>query len=462
MNVEPFEGWYRAILTGPYTSRMWFLLLLCVISTSGVAQQYSHRDDPESLLLGVRKKVMLKVNQLPKYLCTETIDRSTFHPIPNVIGHSCDDLALLREKADWRVHKDTSDRLRLDVAVSRQNEIYSWAGEDRFEDRSLADLVQSGTTATGAFASFLMEIFGTNAANFTYDGDIDADGRALAAFGFSVPAEKSRYRFGNKLHNAIVGYDGTFLVDPATSDLKRLTVRSVRLPEEFNACEDTTVFAYGKVRLNNTDFLLPQNVILRVIFVDGSEVENRTVFSSCREFHGESSLSFDTLPTEQEVAQQKASKVVGLPPGLPFRLALTHAIDTATAAAGDLVRAELTSPIKEKHTGVLISKGTPVTGRIVQLKRFYGPVSDSLTLAIKLETVEVNGRPQRFDARLESVLKKPINSNLSSVVRQSLGSFDQIFRSEDPAVGVFRFQDVTRDYIIDRGLEIVGVTATSR
>src|SRR6202046_1277674 len=180
---------------------MRLLLLLCAFATSGLAQQDSRRGDPESLLLQVRKKVMLKVNQLPKYLCTETIDRSTFHPRLNMSGRSCADLASLRKKADWKPHKDTTDRLRLDVAVSHEAEMYSWAGEDSFHDRSLADLVQSGTTSTGAFASFLLQIFGTNAADFTYEGDINSDGRALVQFSFNVPAERSGYRFGDKVHS---------------------------------------------------------------------------------------------------------------------------------------------------------------------------------------------------------------------------------------------------------------------
>jgi hypothetical protein len=166
--------------------------------------------------------VMLTVNRLPRYMCTETIDRSTFRPEANIAGRSCDDLAS-RGKKTRRVRPYASDRLRLDVAISGSSEMYSWAGEDRFQDRSLADLVGSGVTSTGAFASFLSAIFGTNAANFTYNGDVNADSHALVEFGFRVPIEKSLYRIGNKLHSGIVPYDGTFLVDPKTIDLVRLT-----------------------------------------------------------------------------------------------------------------------------------------------------------------------------------------------------------------------------------------------
>jgi hypothetical protein len=82
------------------------------------------------------------------------------------------------------------------VAVSGDGEMYSWAGEDRFNDGDLADLVRGGATSTGTFSSFLSSIFGTNAATFTYDGDVHAGERILVEFGFRVPIEKSEYSIG--------------------------------------------------------------------------------------------------------------------------------------------------------------------------------------------------------------------------------------------------------------------------
>jgi predicted ATPase len=147
---------------------MRWLLLLCISNAPVAAQRDSTRDEAKALLFEVRKKVMQTVNRLPKYMCTETIDRSTFLPQANLVNRSCDDLASRRKKADWTVRKYKSDRLRLDVATASDTEMYSWAGENRFEDRELADLVRGGATSTGAFAAFLSSIFGTDAADFTY------------------------------------------------------------------------------------------------------------------------------------------------------------------------------------------------------------------------------------------------------------------------------------------------------
>jgi hypothetical protein len=51
------------------------------------------------------------------------------------------------------------------------------------------------------------------------------------------------------------------------------------------------------------------------------------------------------------------------------------------------------------------------------------------------------------------------------VVRQDPGSFgspDQAFDAGDPSVGVLAFEDVTRDYVINRGVEIAGITAATK
>jgi hypothetical protein len=225
---------------------MWLLLLLSVFATAVAAQQDTPRGDAKALLLEVRKKVMLTVNRLPKFMCTETVDRSIFRPKTKLRGVFCDDLANLRKHADWRVSKYTSDRLRLDVAILDRTEMFSWAGEGRFQDRSLADLVRHGATSTGAFVSFLNSIFGNDAANFTYNGDVNVNGRALAEFGFSVPLDKSQYRLEEKKYGAIVAYDGTFLVDPKTFDLLRLTVRADGV--EFHRlahCRTSTLLRLG-------------------------------------------------------------------------------------------------------------------------------------------------------------------------------------------------------------------------
>jgi hypothetical protein len=108
--------------------------------------------------------------------------------------------------------------------------MYSWVGQRRFDDRDLLDMVDYGSITTGEFAAFLGEIFRGDDARFTYNGETVLDGRTISEFGFRVSAANSHYTFGNGQHRVTTGCDGTFLIDPATTDLVQLVVRPEPCP----------------------------------------------------------------------------------------------------------------------------------------------------------------------------------------------------------------------------------------
>ena len=114
--------------------------------------------DPSELLLRVREKVLHTVDRLPRYMCTQTIDRSQYEPDRVVYVKDCEDLELSRDTR-WKLLRTTADRLRLDVAVAAQREIYSWVGENQFGNRSLLEIVNEGSISTGYFQGFLELVF---------------------------------------------------------------------------------------------------------------------------------------------------------------------------------------------------------------------------------------------------------------------------------------------------------------
>ena len=69
-------------------------------------------------------------------------------------------------------------------------------------------------------------------------------------------------------------------------------------------------------------------------------------------------------------------------------------------------------------------------GRIVQTQWLYGPAFNWLTVAVKLETIEVNGVPQTFSARLESAVKRRKDFTITPMP-PDLGSFDQMHDPDD-------------------------------
>ncbi|HTB10615.1 MAG TPA: hypothetical protein VK752_03545 [Bryobacteraceae bacterium] len=426
---------------------MWRRLFMALALANGIQAQR----DPVELLRRVQAKVSSSIDRVPRYMCTETIDRRIFQSDRVERGVSCDDGAK-RSK-----HLTTSDRLRMDVGMAPAREMYSWVGENRFDNRELADMVKEGATATGSFAGYLAAIFRGEDASFTYNGETTQDGHARSEFGFKVPYDRSHYSFGMGIHRIVTAYSGTFLVDPTTADLVRLEITTDQLPAESGACHASTTLDYtARVHVAGIDFLLPGQSTLRLLRRDGSVAENGASFSSCHEFLGESEIKYDPPPSDIRVPETRKpeSTTFTIPGGLPFRLAFEQGFDTGSAAAGDPVKAKLITPI---HDGakVLAQSGAPVAARIVRMRQFYGYVS-SISLDVTLETVEVGGIALPLIAAPDIGVhfeQKKGKGELKQ--RLELGTLRGL---ENRSIS-FVFKDVRFPYLIVSGLESNWVTA---
>jgi hypothetical protein len=444
------------------------------------------QDDARDVLLKVRRAVMKTVEGLPKYVCTQTIDRARYEPDPSrfVPGnnrhriHSCDGLAAEVNSAAWKRQLTSSDRLRLDVAVTHSqpgldSEMYSWAGEDHFGDRDLFEMIHDGAVSSGSFSAMLASILGGEAANFSYNGDRNTiGGKLLSEFGFHVPLEKSHYSYvlgTNQGRQVPIEYGGSVLADPETSDLVRLVVRASHLPEESSTCEITQTLDYKRISLHGAEFLLPAEARISTLHTDGSQAENVIHYSACHEFLGESTVHFAALPASDlpAPANDVERPALSLPSGLPFTLVFTERIDTSEAAAGDRIRGKLKTAIRDRSARVVIPEGAGVSGRIVNIRHFYGPVKQagnraepglrpSLVMKVILETIELGGRSYPIRARYDAGTGRFMKVPGGMARRVELGSADRL---EESDIGEFDFFDSNPDRIVTAGVESSWVTA---
>ena len=423
---------------------MWMRLLLVFSMAAGMRAQ-----DPANLLRLVRARVSASLDRLPRYMCTLTIDRTVSWPDADVPGSACDD-----GLAPRKTHLTTSDRLRLDVAKA-DVEMYSWVGESRFNDRDITAVVRDGAISDGTFVAFLNDIFRGDDANFTYNGETTRDGRPSYEFGFEVPRENSRYAYSDGGHRMITGYEGTFLADPKTGDLLRLAIRTSQLPAEAKACYVSTMLDYKRVSLGGGDFLLPGTSLLHILNSNGIASDNHTAFSNCHEFLGESTISFD-VPSDgpgAETRRDADAQALTIPAGLPFRLVLTQAIDTATAAAGDAIRGKLTLPIRD-GSKVLVPAGAAVGGRIVRIRQFYGD-APNVRLELRLESVAAGGVSLPLAASPDNGNSFPKANPANPQQRVELGNLRGV---HDRSVE-FVFRGISQPYVIPSGLESGWLTA---
>jgi uncharacterized protein (TIGR03435 family) len=420
-----------------------------VVVLLGVALLMQAQSRPEELLARVRARVAETLGGLSRFMCTQTVDRAEYRVDPGDDATPCGAPGAADADA---AHLVTTDRLRLDVGIGTNREMYSWVGENHFHDRNLTQLVKAGAISNGSFASFLTAIFQSDRAEFTSHGETVGEGRRLAAFAYEVLPADSHYVFMGRIR-VTTGYEGSFLVDPATADLVQLVVRTKDLPRETGSCQATTTLEYHRVHWNDAEFLLPASTWLQILDINGDKKDNRTVFSDCHEFLGESTVTFGTAAdtTPARAAATEAAPL-GLPDGLQFAVALTQNIDTATAAGGDPIRAKLTTAIRDRSSKILVPANTPVTARIVEIRRFYQRMP-AVSLHLRLESVTLGGQARPFGVRLFPLVER------AQPIPQGGRLMMPVSNGESPLdLAALVFPDAEHNLVIQSGLHWNWVT----
>jgi len=347
--------------------------------------------DPTDVLAHTRDNLNERRNQLPNYVCIQTVDRTYLRPsVDPQTAPSCSQTHEGERNRGREVY--LTDRLHLDVKVSHGVEIGSWAGASQFDSRSIFELVGRGPFGTGALGPFLSDIFTEGSASFDFDGEKPAGGVKLYQYSFRVPLSTSHYKVEVGHDWETLAYDGLLRIDPQSFDLKYLLVRASELPRESETCDAVTSVDYDRVQMGAASFLLPQQSRMHIIMNDGTESDIATKFSACREYRGEATIHFGDEPAAIAPGQKtNREAAVTLPPGLPLSLELASPIDTDTAAAGDVVMETVRKAVRLHHSGeLLIPEGATVRGRIIRMRHWL--VSPRrFEIAIRLETLETSG-----------------------------------------------------------------------
>jgi hypothetical protein len=319
--------------------------------------------------------------RLPRFVCTQTTERQQLRLFGNK-----NELVL-------------SDRLRLDVAITGNKEMYGWVGANQFEQRNLFDLVGGGTISTGLFGSFLAAVFRVDHPDFSASEPQFWNGQTLRNFDFRVPQERSNYAIGPHGFLRFTSYKGSLSVNPTNGDLVRLVVETDNPPPETRIRDAFTTLDYTHLQVRTSNFLLPQDARLTVTNEEGSESESHTTYANCHEFVGESKLSFDDLPLASAAQLDPQPKIL---PHQFFTTALAQDIDTARAAAGDPVLLKTTSTIKTVPKKATLPKNSILRGRLIRLQFIYGS-TPGLILVLVLENAEHQGKPVPISAAATQV-----------------------------------------------------------
>jgi hypothetical protein len=148
--------------------------------------------DPTDVLAHARDNMVERAKRLPNYTCVQTVDREYFVRSTRTPPYaSCDQMsAAAARKKPYSLKVDATDRLRLDVKVSGGEEIGSWAGANRFDSRSIVDLV-GGPFGSGQFGPLVLDVFVNIGTAFQYAGQDLQENSPSFHYTFQVPVAAS-------------------------------------------------------------------------------------------------------------------------------------------------------------------------------------------------------------------------------------------------------------------------------
>jgi hypothetical protein len=365
-----------------------------------LAQQATKED---ILLARARYHISETLRKLPNYTCTQTIERMNRRPPSR--------------------RSELLDVLRLEVALVNGKELYKWPGEGTFEESELRNLVRTGAVGSGQFAGYAQAIFASNAARYTYVGEEQRAGRSIVRWDYVVPQNLSGFNLRVEPYEAIVGFHGSFWIDRETLDLKRLEVFADDIPPLMRLNDAITRVEYERARIGTGDFLLPSMSEMEMVDRNGGANLNRARFSGCRQYTGQSIVTFDD-PTE-ETAAPAPVQVVDAPLGVGLELELMTPVNDKTSAVGDPITLVLRKDAKLRDL-VVARKGAVAHGRLTFLRRQTLARASGYVVGMELTYLEFDNTRMRMSAVLEympaAAMGRAAGPNAVQMMRE--GTFD--------------------------------------
>jgi len=339
--------------------------------------------DPAGTLEKAREKILPSLTHLPKTICVETIDRSYFSRGDRTgAAPSCETIGIDRKKGRNQPRLDYADRVRVAVTLTNGREIYSWTGSEPVS-YSVEDMLYPGPIGTGAYASYLLDIFTNPAVHFR----LLEERPETLVYGFRVPIEASHFSVGAGGEWVATGYSGSFQIQREPPKIGRFTVQTSELPPETSACETTSVLEFG----DGAGWLAPGKSTTHDVMRDASETDSVTTISDCRE-------APPTSPPREPTAG------ASLRAGIALSLVFNAPIDSDVAAAGDAISATVTDAhsegTKDAKFGWL--RGATVSGRITRVEHRMAQQGKPavFVISVAFETLDVKGEVSPFYAKL--------------------------------------------------------------
>ena len=298
------------------------LILACVAACSSAADFQANE---AAQVNRIRDHMREYVAHLPDYTSRITLER----------------FRRSRPRADFVL----SDRLRLEVAYTSGQELYSWPGDARFES-GIEDLLPGhGMVSNGSYALHVKNLFVREVAQFSAPKDEKCEDSACIRLDFEIPTVRSGYALSTGSGSAPVPLVGSAWFDAATLDILRLEVRVDDPPPNVRVAATRETTVYQRARIGEVEFVVPGTSELLLRDRDGSEMMNRSVFDQYHRYAGSATVFYGAADTTPAPNRRDAANVaVTAPATLDEEIGEDAAIGdpfTVTMAGGAKVKGRI-------------------------------------------------------------------------------------------------------------------------
>jgi hypothetical protein len=215
--------------------------------------------DWNGFLARVREKANSYTNELPDFICTQTVRRYA--------TLNTDDMKIL-------------DEIVAEVTFFQKKErhkVLSVGNRSQLEGTE----VSFGMTSIGEFGTSLAHLFDPSVkAAFKFSGINSIHGRKTVCIKFAVSEGTSRKVISIGEESVAVAYRGQLWVDPDSYQVIRLHSAAVRIPETFPITRSESMTDYDLADIAGRQYWLPVSATVRMVAENGGHRKGRDLYRS--------------------------------------------------------------------------------------------------------------------------------------------------------------------------------------
>ena len=375
------------------------------------------------LLRQVKQHAIEDLARVPNYVCVDSVERSLWIP----------------GEGQFR----RLDRIHLELTHVEGADRFSWLGNSAFQSRNPTEVVGYGASFGGDFADNRALIFKNERTKISAAGRTTLNDRPALRFEYENP--RGALAVTNAHQSGVTPARGSFWIDPETLDLLQIDIEGYAIPSKLALRAITDVTVYWRVLIGKRIVLLPHSAEFRLTDADGTVRRNGSVFSNCREYLADSTLTFGPSPTPEPPPPARDN--AHIEPGLQLQLVLDRALDANQAATGDPIRAHTLTAAGS------IPRGARVYGRVDRIVNFndqiplpgppnppplpkhevWGRHPGEVLIQIEFSAIEYHRSQQPFIARLID-LESPPGKTSTKIRGFGYLEDDAVVRYDPPGV----------------------------